>query len=336
MSVFSRSVQLAGALGGYQLARLLTASNPRILMYHRFAETPQNGRVSRDRFREQIAYIRRFYQPMTLLQLVQRVFESGDIPKNAIVVTVDDGYRDFHDVAWPVLKEFDVPATLFVTTGFVNGDLWLWPDQVSWLFSNAPVQDKTIQFDSFLLNTADIQSRRHDAWQSLIDYLLSISDNEKHFAIRHLADELSVELPARVPNDFAACSWDQLRDMEAAGIEIGGHTVTHPSLGRVGPAKAQQEIEGCLRMLSEHLGEKKRTFCYPNGEPADFSVELKRVVQAAGFSAAVAAFADSLGLSHRYSLRRHSGDEDRFQFYKSVSGVELLGHLARQRVKVAE
>lgn len=335
MSVFSRCVQLAGRCGGYQAARLLTASHPRILMYHRFSNQPSAGKVSRDRFREQVAYIRRFYQPMTLSQLVQCVFESGDVPKNAIVITVDDGYRDFYDVAWPVLKEFDVPATLFVTTGFVNGDLWLWPDQVTWLFSRAPVLDRTITVGDFKLSTPAVHSNRPETWQSLVNYLLSITDAEKHLAIRQLAEAWSLTLPNQAPDDFAACSWDQLRNMEEAGIEIGGHTITHPSLGRVDQVQARHEIQGCLDMLNEQLGSRERTFCYPNGEPSDFSIELKGVVQSVGFSAAVAAFADSLELTHRYSLRRHSSSEDRFQFYKSVSGIELLGHRMRQTIKVS-
>lgn len=335
MSLVSHCVKLAGTLGGYQFARLLTAGHPRILMYHRFSDQPCGGRVSRDRFREQVAYIRRFYQPMTLSQLVQYVFESGEVPKNTIVITVDDGYRDFHDVAWPVLTEFKVPATLFVTTGFVNGDLWLWPDQVTWLFSCAPEQDTTVAVGDFSLSTASVHANRRETWQSLVDYLLSIPDEDKHRAIQQLADAWSLPLPRQAPDDYAACSWDQLRQMEAAGIEIGGHTVTHPSLGRVDQVQARQEIQGCLDMLNGQLGTRDRTFCYPNGEPSDFSVELKDVVQSVGFSAAVAAFADSLGLTHRYSLRRHSSSEDRFQFYKSVSGLELLGHRVRQTVKVS-
>ncbi|MDX1824610.1 MAG: polysaccharide deacetylase family protein, partial [Thiohalomonadales bacterium] len=276
----------------------------------------------------------RFYQPMTLLQLVQRVFESGEVPRNAIVITVDDGYRDFHDVAWPILKEFNVPATLFVTTGFVSGDLWLWPDQVTWLFSQAPELDTTIAVGDFELSTSSVHANRRATWQSLVGYLLSIPDKDKHRAIQQLADSWSLSLPNEAPDDYAACSWEHLRDMEAAGIEIGGHTVTHPSLGCVDESQARQEIQGCLDMLNKQLGARDRTFCYPNGEPSDFSIALKGVVQSVGFSAAVAAFADSLGLTHRYSLRRHSSGEDRFQFYKSVSGVELLGHRLRKTVKV--
>lgn len=335
MSLVSRCVKLAGSLGGYQCARLLTANQPRILMYHRFSAQSCDGRLSRDRFREQVAYIHRFYQPMTLLQLVECVFETGDVPRNAIVITVDDGYQDFCDVAWPVLQEFKVPATLFVTTGFVNGDLWLWPDQVTWLFARAPDVGKAFTVGDFTLNTGAVHTRRRQTWQSLVDYLLTIPDEDKHRAIQQLADAWSLILPKQAPDDYAACSWDQLRQMEAAGIEIGGHTVTHPSLGRVDPIQARQEIQGCLDMLNTQLGARDRTFCYPNGEPSDFSVELKGVVQSVGFTAAVAAFADSLGLTHRYSLRRHSSSEDRFQFYKSVSGLELLGHRLRQTVKVS-
>lgn len=304
-------------------------------MYHRFSETPKQGFACKDTFREQVAHIRCHYRPMTLRDLSLAIFEEGRVPEHALVLTIDDGYRDFYEIAYPILREYDVPATLFVTTGFINGDLWLWHDQIAWLldqsvdikegFSVGPVT-----FDSGTLS-ADV---RQEYWRRLSDFLLSVDDSEKHEHINRLAKVLGVALPAKSPSGFEACSWEQLREMEANGIEIGGHTVTHPSLGRVTGEQARQEIFGAMEALVHNLGNCSRSFCYPNGQHQDYSSKTMKLVEEAGFVSAVTAFLDGMGVRERYALRRHSAGDGPFQFAKAVSGLQFLGRRLGKRAPV--
>lgn len=330
MSSFSQLVRLLGRYGGYRLARALTQGQPRILMYHRFAEDEKAGYVSRERFRQQLTYVRRHYRPITLTQLANEVFEGQKLPPNTVVITIDDGYQDFYDIAWPEARGLDVPLTLFATTGFVNGDLWLWPDKVSWLLARVPSSAPLVEMGGLEFNADMVREHHASVWQHLIRHMLAIPDTEKHQAISELATKWDVELPGIAPPEFAACTWAQLLEMQEQGLEVGGHTVTHPSLGQVDENQAAQEIMGCMDMLTEQLGKVPRSFCYPNGMPGDYSDGIARMVEEAGFSCAVTAFADSLGISRRFALRRHAGSEDWFQFYKAISGIELLGHKYRR------
>ncbi|MDG5499011.1 polysaccharide deacetylase family protein [Marinobacter sp. BGYM27] len=335
MSFFSKSVKVAGALGAYHLARSLTRLQPRILMYHRFSESRQPGYVSAETFRDQLSYIKKFHNPIFLNDLSKSIFHNKIVSPNSIVITVDDGYRDFHDIAFPILRELDVPATLFATTGFVNGDLWLWPDQVTWLLKHAPQSNELIcKLGKFTISNTDVALNYELTWRALISYLLSLPDEKKWLSLSTLAESWGLSLPFEAPREYQACSWSQLASMETQGVEIGGHTITHPSLGRVSREQAWNEINGCRQMLDEQLGVKLRPFCYPNGEPSDFSPELKSVVQKSGFSCAVTAFADNVCLRDPFALRRHSSGEDKFQFMKSVSGIETLGHRVRNTVRV--
>lgn len=337
MAFSSKSVQIAGKLGAYHVARFLTRSEPRILMYHRFSEDRKPGYVSAQTFRDQLSHIKKYYHPIRLNDLPEKFFKNKVVPSNAIIITVDDGYRDFHDIAWPILRELDVPATLFATTGFVNGDLWLWPDQVTWLLKRAPQSTNMVcELNEFRISSREAGQSYEATWSSLISYLLSISDEQKHLSLSCLAERWGVELPSVAPDHFQACSWDQLASMENEGLDVGGHTITHPSLGRVSPEQAWQEIYGCREALDNRLGPKSRPFCYPNGQPNDFTPALKDVVRKSGFSCAVTAFADNVCLRERFALRRHSSGEDAFQFMKSVSGVETLGHKARNTIRVSD
>lgn len=331
MSFVSNLIKRAGPAGLYRVARQLTAGVPKILMYHRFSESRQAGYTSRENFEEQLRYLKQYHTVLTLNDIVSARLEQKPVAPNAVVLTIDDGFLDFYSIAFPLLQQYQLPATLFVTTGFINGDLWLWPDKVSWLLAVNAEPKRNVVIGSLELAPGAFSAHRvAETWQRLIDYLLTVADAEKHRLIAELSQQLLVELPARAPDHYQACSWQQLREMQQAGIEIGGHTVTHPSLGQVPEAEVRREIEGCRDMLIEHLGEQARPFCYPNGTVADFTPFVKRVVEESGFIAAVTAFDDCEGTNDRFAMRRFPCDDNMFQFYKCVSGVQHLGNRFRK------
>ncbi|MCR8915817.1 polysaccharide deacetylase [Marinobacter panjinensis] len=335
MGVFSKAVRKLGPLGGYGFARALCKKEPRILMYHRFASPSVKGWASPEYFEQQVRYIKKNYNPFSLVGLMQYQRDNGKMPNHAVIITVDDGYRDFYEYAFPILKKYDVPATLFVTTGFIAQDLWLWPDKITWLLKQS-TSIPELSLGNFFLSGGSLEGSSYDKyWQRIVDYSLSLPDQEKHQFLADLASLLGHDLPSRIPAEYAPLTLDELKEMQNSGIEIGGHTVTHPSLGRVTESQAYDEILGCRDYLNEHLGYHERTFCYPNGQPSDFQQFLPRIVREAGFLGAVTAFPDSKGARDPYLMRRHVSGDNSFQFYKAVSGVELLGHKLRGAVRLS-
>ncbi|MFC3115006.1 polysaccharide deacetylase family protein [Cellvibrio fontiphilus] len=322
----SAAIELAGKLGGYQLARLLTRKQPKILMYHRFSAEKKGHEVTAATFEQQLRLIKKYFQPMTLANLALAIQKNGTAPTNAVVITVDDGYRDFYEVAYPLLKRYQVPATFFVTTGFVNQDLWLWPDQVLWLLRNRQCAEGSLQVGD---KTFDLTQPVKQLWWPLVLHLLNVANAIRLNAIAELAQRSAVDLPSKAPEEFAAVNWEQLREMQQHGIEIGGHTRSHPSLGHMPVLEAQQEIETSFNDLCQHLGEQPRTFCYPNGQPADYSEDIKKIVSQSGFLAAVTAYSDRFNTDLPWAWRRFVGCEEQFQFYKSLFGVEHLGNRIR-------
>lgn len=322
----SAVIELAGKLGGYQLARVLTRKQPKILMYHRFAVEQKGHEVTAATFERQLQVIRRYFQPMTLATLAQAIQHTGSAPANAVVITVDDGYRDFYEVAYPLLKHYAVPATFFVTTGFVNQDLWLWPDQVLWLLRNRTISKGALVVGE---KSFDLTEPVKTLWWPLVLHLLTVENHIRLSAIVELEQLSAISLPLQVPEEFAAVNWEQLREMQQQGIEIGGHTRSHPSLGHMPLLEAKQEIETSFNDLRSQLGIQPRTFCYPNGQPADYSSEVKNIVAQSGFLAAVTAYSDQFNTDIPWAWRRFVGCEENFQFNKSLFGVEHLGNQLR-------
>lgn len=325
MSFVSKVIRFAGHKGLYALARLLTRKQPKILMYHHFAEHGDAVCTSVASFREQLQYIAKHYRAVTVSQLAQEYYDQGAVPPHTIALTIDDGYLDFYQYAFPLLKEFNIPATFYVTTGFVDGQHWLWTDQLHWMFETLADNCPAITLGNFSMPAATDDNR---SWvqrsYALNGYLLTLDNNQKWKIIEELAASWQLEIPAQAPGMYAACNLEQLREMQDFGIEIGGHTVNHPSLGRVSLAEAEFEINESLQFLNQYLGESPRSLCYPNGQPGDYNEAIKSLAKNLGYSCAVTAFSDSKGFRSRFSIRRHSAGNDCFQFYKSISGVETI------------
>lgn len=321
----SRLIKLAGTFGGYAMARAITANRPRILMYHRFSETSAPGSVSVDQFERQVRYISKYFNPVTVSRIAMALHEGEALARNSIAITVDDGYEDFYSIAWPVLKKYRVPATFYVTTGFVSGDLWLWPDQLRYLLERSPESGNRFDFGLFKVQTPVKAGEFEQVFWRINQTLLRAGNAEKLRCLAAMARAWQVELPKGPPAACRAVTWQQLEEMQAEGLEVGGHTVTHPSLARVSLAEARNEILGCCEALEQNLGKAVRSFCYPNGTPDDFVGGQVEVIREAGFSCAAVAFADSGEHRQRYAMRRHASSSDQFQFLKAVSGIELLG-----------
>ncbi|HUI63177.1 MAG TPA: polysaccharide deacetylase family protein, partial [Steroidobacteraceae bacterium] len=126
---------LSIALG--PLARALTRRYARILMYHRFSAQGGPRRMSAAVFEEHVRYISRSFTPRRLRDVVHKLMAHQALDSRSVVVTVDDGYRDFLEHAYPILLRYRVPATIYVVTEFADGQIWLWPDAVHWLISTA-------------------------------------------------------------------------------------------------------------------------------------------------------------------------------------------------------
>lgn len=320
----TRAVRMAGPMGLYHLARGLTRTEPRILMYHRFGSTGTPPGVPAAVFREQLQILKRQFRIVTLAELARRLADDALEPGLA-VITVDDGYADFRRIAFPILQSEGVPATFFVTTGFIDGEVWLWPDVLEYAIAHT----RALHPDLSDLGVTQSVSLTTDAgkaaaWQTLVDVLLDLPGDERAQRLAALTRRLGVTLPDVPDADHAPVTWDDLREMSRAGIEIGAHTVTHPRLTRLSDDRLQHEIAASKRRLEEQLGRQVTSFCYPNGAPQDYDDRVVDAVQRAGFDCAVVAHFDGRR-GDRFRLRRLGVGDNMFQYRKSVAGIEHLG-----------
>ncbi|MBV8202726.1 MAG: polysaccharide deacetylase family protein [Acidobacteria bacterium] len=240
------------------------------------------GVISADRLRHQLRYLKRHYRFASLSQAAARLARPGALEEDLVVVTFDDGYAGNFEAALPVLRREQVPATVFVTTGFLDGG-GLWFDLARRLLGAA------------LAAGRELPERQRRALQAAfgkwpgrarrVEWAVERLKRLAPEARQRLLDELAAaDLPLGPP--ARPMSWNQVRTLAATGIEIGSHTVSHPILSQLPPALQAAEIAGSRDRLREELGEAPTAFAYPNGAAEDFTADTCKALRDTGFTVA--------------------------------------------------
>jgi peptidoglycan/xylan/chitin deacetylase (PgdA/CDA1 family) len=241
-----------------------------ILGYHRVVETPYDPYelcVSPDHFAAQMAYLHQHMQPLSLYELVDQAL-AGKLPPRAVAVTFDDGYADNLRTALPILARYEVPATLFVTTGYWGGEFW-W-DELARL-----VQCR----ESIWWQTAVPHLQAHDL-HTFYNWLLPLSEAVR----REELDKLWLLLGGKQPGSPLVLTEAEVYQLSASSwLEIGSHTVTHPMLNLLTPEEQAYEICTSREVLEKIIGQPVRAFSYPNGRYTPHTITL---TQAAGYTLA--------------------------------------------------
>jgi peptidoglycan/xylan/chitin deacetylase (PgdA/CDA1 family) len=246
----------------------------RVITYHRFgnpADTPDLDpalvSATPETFVRQMEHLRRWYRPLALSDIIKAFRTGQPLPNRSVHVTVDDAYRDFREVAWPVLRRLEIPVTVFVPTAFPGQKLRsFWWDR---------------------LHRADVE--RATSWSKRLEGVVTLDrgtgNGVTHKAmlrdvLRRLPPEMAetimseacvdvdsadgAELPAQASLG-AVLSWDELRELQDEGVTFGAHTQHHVALPVVDLASIRQEIRRSLDDLTRELGEGPWSIAYPYG-----------------------------------------------------------------------
>ena len=234
-----------------------------ILGYHRVAEVhsdPYQLCVTPRHFAEQLEVLRRYSRLISLQEVIQGL-EQGSLPEKAVALTFDDGYADLLYNAKALLERYQVPATIFVTTGYLGDKFW-WDELAGDGHSSTVIPTRY----ELLLPLA-AEERRMLMTQSLPQ--AEIADKPQ------LLRALTVE-------EVVALARGEL-------FEIGAHTVTHPSLSDLPEVDQRYEIQQSKSYLEDMLGRQVTSFSYPNGSS---SVSTRTIVQASGYRCACTSIND--------------------------------------------
>ncbi|HEX5735891.1 MAG TPA: polysaccharide deacetylase family protein [Blastocatellia bacterium] len=321
-------LNLMRSTGLFAPFRLANRNKALIVVYHRFSENGDRLATSARALREQLEYLIAHYRVISLTEMASYFQRGKRLPARVAAITVDDGYRDCFEIAFPLLREYGLPASVFVATDFIDQRTWLWTDKLRYLTSRAATEtlEATINDRALRIQLGDTESRLVAA--SVVNSeLKQIPDEVKDDIITSLASSLNVQLPYVPPGEFSPLTWEQVREMDAAGVEIGSHTLTHPILTNICRDRLRRELNDSRRRLEEVLRRKVDLFCYPNG---DYDRMVSSEVERAGYRCAVTS-RHGLNTSDAdpLALRRIHTERDIVHFVQSTSGFEMLKNRLR-------
>ena len=294
-----------------------------ILTYHRFSPSREAGKVSIAEFSAHLEYLRKHNNVVSLSEAVQNLTTDKPLPPNRVVITIDDGYRDTFEVAFPTLKKFGLPATLFVITDFADGRCWLWTDLMRYVLLNTSLESLEIEPTAGEQIKAPLNGRaqRIELADRINSYLKRLPNKEKEQRINEIACELGVVIPPLPTDEYAPISWAQAREMDAGNLQIESHTVSHPILTNIDERELDFELQTSKERLEAVLDREVEHFCYPNGALNEL---VRRSVEKAGYRSAVTSeYGFNKPRADRFLLKRIGGQPEIEKFAQSVSGFEL-------------
>jgi len=286
-----------------------------ILVYHRIASLPSDPQllcVKPEHFAQHLEHICHAYRPMSLVEL-GRSLANGQLPHHAIAVTFDDGYVDNLRNAKPILERYNVPATVFVTSGYVGQNREFWWDELehllllpaklpdrleltisgraySWLTSSEPISGNDTEANrAWNVLMKSYPTPRHRAYTELHRLLRPLSIEEREKIMTEV--ERWAGAKSGVRPDYRALNPDEMKQLsEGDLVDIGSHTVTHPMLSTEPTDYQRREIFQSKQDLEGILNRTVTSFSYPYGNRREDSAPTIELVREAGYELACANF----------------------------------------------
>lgn len=303
-----------GLLHVLQRLRALRNKDLRILAYHRVMTVPDPATfdfdlelisTSPERFREQMLLIKERFQPMRLSDVTSALDAGKTLPADAVAVTFDDGYDDNYHIAFPILRELGIPATFFVSTGHIDSGRPFAYDWLVHMILRSKAHRLVLAELGIDLPMPPTHQERRMLATRVLSNMKSINAIGQEDMIIRLEKEW--EMPSDVtPADCRPMTWTQLREMHAAGFEIGSHGVHHRMLSKLPLAAMEQELRESKATLDRELGSAATLMSYPVGGDRAFDDEVIKATREAGFQLACSYICGTnpQPLVNRYALYR--------------------------------
>jgi peptidoglycan/xylan/chitin deacetylase (PgdA/CDA1 family) len=260
------------ACGILRISRYANRYHPMILMYHRILNDPMVPGISPEIFAQHLNYLKKHFRVVAMNQMVDEL-QSNTIQPYTVAITFDDGHEDFYTNAWPLLQQHKLPASLYITTGFIDKQCWLWPDLLRYLVINTPCNT------AYITGIGQLSFNKEQAlntWNTIGDYCLTLDALKRDKFLTELSTQLYLQIPAQPQAPFAPLSWDQLRAMHAQGLDVGSHSVSHPILSQLTEADLISELSVSRQRIQYELGTPPTGTCYPNGMAPDVSEQVEK------------------------------------------------------------
>lgn len=261
-------------------------------------------------FEKHIAFFQSNFDVITINELNDLIKTQRCNTGKYALLTFDDGYIDNYTAAYPILKQANCPATMFIATDFIDQSILPWWDEAAWLIKNND--------DSILsglgwglpknINSLSTQNKVKQLLRSIKDNK-TLSLEEKFDILRAKA---SNTYSPESNSEQLFMNWDMLREMSNNNIDIGSQTCSHQILSHLSEDEQRYEIAHSKIRLEKEIGKEISSFAYPVGGIEAFTKVTQKIVKESGYTFALS-FIPNINtepFKNRFSLNRFSIDNE--------------------------
>lgn len=266
--------------------------------------------VSIKEFRAQLRILRRQFAPVAVDDVLAWLQGRAELPRSPVLLTFDDGFRNNLTYAAPELVRHSVPALVNVATQYIGTSELLWPQELverilRWSGDKLP----STKGPDIVLPTGELARRGVAAQVRRACKVLP--DPQRRRYLDRLREQPFGRSHAWDDDLYAFLSWEEVRKLDAMGIEIGSHTATHPILSRLDGPGVERELTASKTAIERALAKPCRAIAYPNGTEVDYNQGVLESAARAGYE---------LGFTLKRSLNRASA------WALALDRVDIAGH----------
>lgn len=255
-----------------------------ILIYHRILDKPDpmlQDEIDADTFAKHMRALANYFNVIPLGEAIDKL-RNGSLPPRAASITFDDGYENNASVALPILQAHSLPACFFIATEYLGGEC-MWNDVVIEALRNTTKDRLDLADINLGVHQLETFADRLATMRKLLPELKKLIPAARTESVSQILAAADVQMPKNM-----MMTPSQIKVLADAGMEIGGHTVSHPILSTLTDEQARAEIRGGKERLEAIIGKSVVLFAYPNGRPErDFTARHVELVRDLGFDAAV-------------------------------------------------
>ncbi len=269
-------------------------------MYHRVLD-PANSDyflqpgmyVSLKSFELHLELLKKKYTVLPLKELLEGFFLKKKAFKKCCAITFDDGWLDNYTNAFPLLVNYETPATIFLATRYVGQKSWFWEEEVAFFLHENSQQEIDLLFESILTTSQ---------YQKLATLKMNMNVTEIIFFMKQLDKDLCKKIVHQIRKQNGqikhrkrlVVNWEEAKKMQAYGIDFFSHSHSHVLLTNLSYNQAEKDIKTSQILLEKKIKTVQNIFCYPSGR---FSDKVKKLLKDNGIKYALTTQRSPLSLS---------------------------------------
>lgn len=293
-----------------------------ILMYHDIVaddKGPDNlfdrARMTRSEFAAHLRVIKERFRVISVEDAINELKSIGHFKEDSVAITFDDGYSSVYNIAFPLLKQYGFPATVYLTTDWINKKISVWWEELANIINSVEFEEIRpkdleellgIRYSKSILKSSGGSDIRGSIYEETSVFLSGIDDNER----RALMDVLRKLVPADREQYSASpnpLSWEEIVEMAEESINFGAHTCTHINVRYASLKMIERELSCSKEEIERRIKRRVGGFVFPYGKDLPAYLRLEPLLNQLGFDYACTTYPGNNNLStHRFRLRRIS------------------------------